>query len=217
MRHILLCLLSVFAASSLFAEGMPFPAPKRAKEEWRENINTALAKKGNVDFDKKPLPDAIKALKELLGVNFVIDPANAPKAETLVTLKQKDIVLSEALKQTLAKGEMAYQVQDGAIFIYHTKKTDMEMLRPEELPVARIMDGREEQLDFQPTNEEAGELLKQLTEPAGMKLAMVDELKKKPITLELKNVRLGHAIRWLYRFAGGKIEVKTDGMTIVKR
>jgi len=215
MRHTVLCLLALFAAQSSFA--MNFPAPKRAKEEWRDNINAALAKKGSVDFDKKPLPEAIKALKDTLGVNVVTDPANEPKATTLVTLKGKEMLYSDALKQTLAKGELDYQIRDGVIFIFHPKKTEMEMLRPEELPVARMLDGREERLDFQPAKEPAGDLLKQLTEPTGIQMKMADELKKVPITLDLKNVGLGHAIRWLYRFAGGKIEVKTDGMTIVKR
>jgi hypothetical protein len=214
MRYAVPALLMLLTVS-LPALDMPFP--KRAKEEWREAINAALAKKADINFDKKPLADCITAIKKLSGVNFVVDPAIAPKPGPEVTLKQKDMLVSEALKQVLAKDGLESRVTDGVIFVYHPKKTDMEMLRPEELPVARMLDGRQEQLDFQPTKEAAGDLLKQLTEPAGITMKMAEELKKVPITLELKNIHLGHALRWLYRFAGGKIEVKTDGMTVVKR
>ncbi len=214
MRYAVPALLMLVTLSS---QAFDMPVPKRAKEEWREAITAALAKKANIDFDKKPLADCITAIKELSGVNFVIDPTIAPKPGPEVTLKQKDMLVSEALKQVLAKDALESQVKDGVIFVYHPKKTDMEMLRPEDLHVARMLDGRQERLDFQPSKEAAGELLKQLTEPSGITMKMADELKKVPITLDLKNIHLGHALRWLYRFAGGMIDVKTDGMTVVKR
>jgi hypothetical protein len=37
------------------------------------------------------------------------------------------------------------------------------------------------------------------------------------VTLKLKAIRLGYAIRWVVRLAGGKIIVDRDGMKVVKR
>lgn len=220
MRY-MLCLF-LFTAAAAFAGENPFPPgfPKRAKEEWREEINAALAKKANFDFDKKPLADVIAAFKAQTKVNFVVDPAAAPKpgaAGPAVTLKLKDSLVSEALKQALKTGELDYVVRDGAVFVHNPKKVDQEMMKSEELTISRMLEGRAERLDFQPTNEPAGELLKQLTEPAEIKMAMEPALQKNPITLDLKNVGLGHAIRWVVRFSGGTIKATTDGMKVIKR
>ena len=80
-----------------------------------------------------------------------------------------------------------------------------------------MLEGRPERLNFQPKGDPAGELLKQLTEPANIKMGMDASLQKVPVTLDLEDIGLGYAIRWLVRFSGGKLEVTRDGMNVVKR
>jgi hypothetical protein len=104
-----------------------------------------------------------------------------------------------------------------AVFVFNTQKLDKAMLLPEDLPIARMLDNREEVLNFEPDKMLAGEALKQLTEQPGIKLAVDAAIAKEPVTLKLKEIRLGYAIRWVVRYAGGKIIVDREGMKAVKR
>jgi large subunit ribosomal protein L6 len=96
-------------------------------------------------------------------------------------------------------------------------KVDKNMLLPEDLPIARMLDGRAEHLALGPENMPAGDLLKELTEGPGIKMAIDPAIAKTPITLKFNDVHVGFAIRWVVRFAGGKIIVDRDGMKATKR
>jgi len=214
--------MRIFSAAALTlavcfsAHAMQFPRPIRPGEEpWRKPFNAALEKKISGDA-KKPLPELIDWFREQSGVTFVVDPAAVAGAPA-ATLAAKDITLGQALKQALTPLGLDYQVRDMAIFVYDPKKLDKAMLLPEDLPIARLLDNREEELNFEPDKMPAGEALKQLTEQPGIKLAVDEAIKKTPVTLKLKGIRLGYAIRWVVRFAGGKIIADRDGMKVVKR
>lgn len=219
MRVLCVAVLSLWTLSSFAGEGgFPFGMPpKRAKEDWREKINAALAAKATVDFKAAPLHDVIGVFKQKSAANFILDPKGVPAEGPNITLKQ-DAPLGDIMKAALKLAGLDFSVRDGVIFVFDPKKIDMEMLKSEDMLVARMLEGRPERLDFQPKNEPAGELLKQLTEPANIKLGMVPELQKVPITLDLKDVSLGHALRWLVRLSGGKFEVTArEGNMVIKR
>jgi hypothetical protein len=210
---------SVFADVAVSAgEGFPFGGPpKRAREEWREKINAALTKPISTDFKAMPANDAIAFFKEKTAVNFVIDPKSTPAKWPAITVKQNNVPAGDAMKAALKTVAMDFSVRDGVVFVFDPKKVDMDMLKSEDMLVAKMLEGRPEMLDFQPQNAPAGEMLKALTEPANIKMSMDAALQKNPITLDLKEVKLGHAIRWLVRLAGGEIVVTRDGMNVVKR
>jgi hypothetical protein len=219
MRVLCVALLSLWSLSSFAGEGgFPFGMPpKQAKQEWREKINAALSAKASVDFKATPLHDVIATFKQKSAANFILDPKSTPAESTKVTHKQ-DGILGDVMKATLKTVGLDFSVRDGVVFVFDPKKVDMEMVKSEDMLVARMLEGRPERLDFQPKGEPAGELLKQLTEPANIKLGMVPELQKVPITLDLKDVSLGHALRWLVRLSGGKFEVTArEGNMVVKR
>lgn len=219
MRHVVLAILCGFAISSFAGEG-PFPfgvPPKRASEPWREKINTALAAKVDVDFKAKPADEAIQFLKEKSGASIVIDPKTVPAKWPTITHKQAGAPLGDAMKAAFKTVSLDFSVRDGVIFVFDPKKVDMDFLKPEDMHIARMFEGRPERLDFQPKGEPAGDLMKQLTEPAGIKMTMDPQFQKVPITLDMKDVSLGHALRWLIRFSGGRVEVTRDGMNVGKR
>jgi hypothetical protein len=206
--------MAAFCASSA-AHAMQFPKPvKPGEEPWRKPFKAALEKKVTGDA-KKPLAEMIDWFREQAGVTFVVD--QAVKDAPALTLAAKDIPLGQALKTTLAGAKLDYEVRDMAIFVFDPAKLDKDMLRPEELPVARLLDNRAEVLNFEPENVPAGEALKELTEKPGIALRVDDAVKDAKITLKLKAIGLGYAIRWAVRFAGGKIVVDRDGMKVVKR
>ncbi|HYG77244.1 MAG TPA: STN domain-containing protein [Planctomycetota bacterium] len=198
------------------AHALQFPQPVRpGQEPWRKPFNAALEKKVSGDV-KKPFDELIDWFREQAGVTFVVDPA-ALASKPVVTLNAKDIALGSALKQVLTPLKLEYEVRDMAIFIYNPAKLDKNMLLPEDLPIAKMLDNRAEMLNFEPEAMPAGEAIKQLTETPGIKMGMDESLKKNPVTLKLKEIGLGYAIRWTVRMAGGKIIVGRDGMQVVKR
>ncbi|MCY3019470.1 MAG: STN domain-containing protein [Planctomycetota bacterium] len=212
----LLSAAAVSLAVCVSAQAMQFPKPVRPGEEpWRKPFNAALEKKISGDA-KKPLAEMLDWFCEQAGVTFVVDPSALERAPT-VTLTAKAIAVGPALKQLLTPLGLEYQVRDMAVFIFDPKKLDKTMLTPEDLPIARLLDNREEVLNFEPDKMPAGDAIKQLTEQPGIKLAVDEALKKTPVTLKLKDIRLGYAIRWVVRYAGGKIIVDRDGMKVVKR
>jgi len=217
MRRVFSTLVvSCLALLCMAAHAMQFPRPVRPGEEpWRKPFNAALEKKVSGDV-KKPFAEVIDWFREQAGVSFVVDPKAAEGAPA-AAVAAKDTPLGQALKQTLAPLGLEYEVRDMAIFVFNPKTLDKAMLLPEDLPVARLLDNREEVLNFEPQGMAAGEALKELTEQPGIKLAVDEAIKKTPITLKLKEVRLGYAIRWAVRFAGGKIIVDREGMKVVKR
>jgi len=198
------------------AHALQFPQPVRpGQEPWRKPFNAALEKKVSGDV-KKPFDELIDWFREQAGVTFVVDPA-ALASKPVVTLNAKDIALGSALKQVLTPLKLEYEVRDMAIFIYNPAKLDKSMLLMEDLPIAKMLDNRAEMLNFEPEAMPAGEAIKQLTETPGIKMGMDESLKKNPVTLKLKEIGLGYAIRWTVRMAGGKIIVGRDGMQVVKR
>lgn len=219
MRYAVLAALSCFALSGLAGEA-PFPLgapPKRASEPWRDKINAALLAKVDVDFKAKPADEAIQFLKEKSASNLIIDPKSIPAKWPAITHKQAGAALGDAMKAAFKTVNLDFSVRDGVIFVFDPKKVDMEFLKPEDMHIARMFEGRPERLDFQPKGDLAGDLLKQLTEPAAIKMTMDPQFQKVPITLDLKDVSLGHALRWLIRFSGGRVEVTRDGMNVGKR
>jgi hypothetical protein len=205
---------AIFCAS---AHALTFPRPVRPGEEpWRAPFKAALEKRVSAEI-KKPWDEIIDWFRDQAGVSIVVDPAGVPNPKPNVTLNAKDMPLGQALKQVLAGLKMDYEVRDMAVFIFNPAKLDKAMLLPEDLPIARMLDNREEELNFEPQEQPAGEALKQLTEQPGIKLAVDPAVQKNPVTLKLKAIRLGYAIRWVVRLAGGKIIVDRDGMKVVKR
>lgn len=218
MRHVVLAVLCAVSVSSFAGEPFPFGAPpKRASEPWREKINAGLAAKVDVDFKAKPASEAIQFLKEKSGGSVVVDPKVDPAKLPAITHKQAGAALGDAMKAAFKTVSLDFSVRDGVIFVFDPKKVDMDFLKPEDMHIARMFEGRPERLDFQPKGEPAGDLLKQLTEPAGIKMTMDAQFQKVPITLDMKDVSLGHALRWLIRFSGGRVEVGRDGMNVGKR
>jgi len=202
---------------SFSAEAGQFPMPVRPGQElWRKPFNAALEKKVSGDV-KKPYDEIIEWFRTQSGVTIVVDPAGEPPTKPLITLNAKDIALGQALKQVLAPLNMEYEVRDMAIFIYNPKKLDKNMLLMEDLPIAKMLDHRAEVLTFEPEAMPTGDAIKQLTETPGIKLTVEEGLKKVPITLKLKEIGLGYALRWTVRFAGGKLIVGRDGLQVVKR
>jgi hypothetical protein len=215
-RLIFQCLTVLFAASA--AQALDFPKPVRpGQEEWRKPYIAALEKKITADFKKKPFDEVIDFIRQESKVNVVVDPAAVPNPKPTVNFTAQNQTLAQTLKQMLQPIEMEFEVRDEAIFIYNPKKVDKNMLLPEDLPIARMLDGRAEHLALGPENMPAGDLLKELTEGPGIKMAIDPAIAKTPITLRFADVHVGFAIRWVVRFAGGKIIVDRDGMKAAKR
>jgi hypothetical protein len=199
------------------AHALQFPQPVRpGQEPWRKPFNAALEKKISGDV-KKPLNEIFDWFREQAGVTIVVDPAGMPATMPIMTVNAKTLALGQVLKQLLTPLKMEYEVRDMAIFIYNPAKLDKSMLLMEDLPIARMFDNRQEVLNFEPEAMPAGEAIKQLTETPGIKMSMDEGLKKNPVTLKLKEIGLGYAIRWTVRMAGGKVIVGRDGMQVVKR
>jgi hypothetical protein len=217
MRTPLSTTIIVACFVSFSAQAMQFPKPvKPGEEPWRKPFKAALEKKVTGEL-KKPLEEVVEWFREQAGVTFVVDPVVQKDAPTL-TVAAKDVPLSQALQTALAAAKLDYEVRDMAIFIFNPAKLNKDMLLPEELPVSRLLDNREEVLNFEPKDMAAGDAIKQLTEQPGIALKVADDaVGKAPITLKLKDIGLGYAIRWVVRFAGGKIAVDRDGMKVVKR
>lgn len=211
-----LILMSVLLCSS--AHALFPPSVKRAEETWRKDLTAAMeAKKISADFAAAPVSDAVSMLATLAGVNTVIDPASLDKKAT-VTAKLKDATLGAAFKQVLTPAAMEYELRDGVIFIFNKTKLNRDMLMPEDLPIARMLDNRQERLSYEMVDTPAGAALKQLTEGPGIALVSIDEgVKKTPVTMKFTDIGLGHAIRWVVRLGGGKLIVDRDGMKVVKR
>jgi hypothetical protein len=196
-----------------------FPKPiKPGEEEWRKPLVAALDQVLTFEFKDMKVTSTIEFFASHTNVSFVIDPAAFPKdTPPTVSLALKDAKIKDSLSQTLAKASLTYEQRDGAIFIFNKATLQKDMLRPEELAVARLMDGREEVISIDWLDHPAGAALKELTEGPGITLAIDEAIKKVLVTVKFQNIGLGNAIRWVYRFAGGKIAVDTNGMKVVKR
>jgi hypothetical protein len=204
-----------FVCATASALDIPKPVPP-GQEPWRKPFNAALEKKITADFKKKPFDEMIEFFREQTKVTIVVDPA-ALTEKPIVNFNAQNIAFGQLLKQALQPLGMEYEVRDQAIFLFHPKKVDKSMLVPEDFLIQRMLNNRAEQLNFDPDAMPAGDALKQLTEPAGIKLAVDPAIAKNPVTLKLSEINLGFAIRWVVRFAGGKIIVDKDGLRAVKR
>jgi hypothetical protein len=203
------------SAHALFPPG----GLKRAEETWRKDLMLALeTKKVSSDFANTSVIEAVTVLGTLGGVNTVIDPAALPdKKIAVANPKMKDVLLGAAFKQVLSPAGLEYEVRDGVVFIFNKAKLNRDMLLPEDLPIAKMLDNRQERLSYEMVDTPAGDALKQLTEGPGISMAMDESLKKKPVTMKFTDIGLGHAIRWVVRMSGGKVIVDRDGMKVVKR
>ena len=198
------------------ASNTPFVPPW--EREWRKQLTDALAKKVKADIDKKPLSEAVDALRGQAGVTIIIDPATqVADKPVLVSLKANDMLLSEALKQLTQQAGLDFDQVFGVILIYNRTKIDKELLRPDDFLIGKMLDGREERLNYELTDSPAGDALKELTEKPNIAMGMEEGLKQKKITIKFADIGLGNAIRWVVRLSGGRIMVDKDSMRVVKR
>ncbi len=198
------------------ASNTPFIPPW--EREWRKQISDALAKKVTTDVDKKPLSEAVESIREQAGVTIIIDPAteggDKPK---LISVKVKDTPLADVLKQMTTQAGLDFDPVFGVIFIYNHTKVDKELFRPDDFLIGKMLDGREERLNYEMKDSLAGDAMKELTETPNIALPMDEQLKQKKLTMKLTGIGLGNAIRWVVRLSGGRIMVDKENMRIIKR
>jgi hypothetical protein len=218
MRTFHLAALVIGCAIVSSAQAM-LPKPvKPGEEEWRKPIVAALDQVINLDFNNMKVTEAIDFFATNAKKTFITDLKAFPKDKPpTVTLKLNNVKMKDALQQTMAKAGLEHELRDGAVFIFNKATLDKEMLRPDDMHAGRLLDGRAEMLSVDFIDTPAGSALEQLTKEPGITLAVEDAIKKVPVSLKLKEIGLGNAIRWVVRFAGAKIVVDVNGMRVTKR
>ena len=104
--------LSAYQSSSMAAR------PKKAKPElWRDQIMKQMQKRISFDFVDTPLPDVVAFLKNLTGINMILDTAAVSGADTPITLKETDMRLDAAMDWILRLVDLKYAIREEAIFI----------------------------------------------------------------------------------------------------
>ena len=188
------------------------------EKEWRKQIADALAKKVTADVDKKPLDEALGALRDQAGVTIIVDPAAIPAGKPLlISIKAANKPLADVLKLVMQQAVLEYGQYYGAIFIYSRAKLETDYLKPEDFLISKMLDGRVERLNYEMKDSPAGDAIKELTETPNITLPMDEKLKQNKVTVKFTDIGLGNALRWVVRLSGGKIVVDKENMRIVKR
>lgn len=112
--------LSLWAGASSARENPPpVVISERAPSKrlaWQKKIEQVLKKKVSFHFVDMPLSEAIERLRNLSGLNFVLDP-QTDAGDTPINLRIQNMTLRLALKWVLKLCDLDYTVRDGAIFI----------------------------------------------------------------------------------------------------
>ncbi len=122
--------------------------PQRARpEEWL-GANRNRAPTVTVDFDKRPLEDALKELSSLTGINILLDLRVSESAKTPVTVTLSNAPLDTAVQLLADMAGLGFVTVDGMLFVtsqehaFHLKeerersKVDTAMPKAEEKAVA---------------------------------------------------------------------------------
>jgi len=129
------------AAPALRVQVKPRKPQAAVQDPANVKIATALkAKKVSFDFVDTPVRDAVAFMRQLLGVNVVLDPA--VDGNRVMTLKVKDMAAGKALgwMAKVAGGEM--KIQDGAVYIAASRKKQVGGGRVGYRPVGRYQQYR---------------------------------------------------------------------------
>jgi type II secretory pathway component GspD/PulD (secretin) len=129
------------AAPALQVQVKPRKLVAAVQDPADAKIAAALkAKKVSFDFVDTPVRDAVAFMRQLLGVNVVLDPA--VDGNRTLTLKVKDMAAGKALGWMAAVAGAEMKIQDGAVYIAATKKKQVGGGRVGYQPVARYQQYR---------------------------------------------------------------------------
>lgn len=126
MRRTVLALLLISALPSLAGE-----APE-AESEIQKFMRSKLERKISVEFDDKPVHEAIGFIISVTGLNVIGDPGSEPSVKS-ISLKAKDLTLADVLKQILDQAGLEYQIGNTAMYIVKKgspKREDVAPFKP---------------------------------------------------------------------------------------
>jgi len=90
---------------------------------WMQETREKLREKVSLDFADTPLTDVIAFLHDVSGINMVLDPEAAGEERSHITLKVKDMSLTNALDVIVRRfAELDWAIRDDHIFISEEKK-----------------------------------------------------------------------------------------------
>jgi type II secretory pathway component GspD/PulD (secretin) len=92
------------------------PLQEQPMESWESELRAKLAQPIAIEFQETPLPEAVKQLAAISGINIVIDPKCSDKAAA-VTIPRTQMPLGSLLRWVARFGGMDYCLRDGAILI----------------------------------------------------------------------------------------------------
>ena len=194
------------SAALVLAAGL-LVAPARAGEpEWRREVEKQLDRRVTFELVDTPLGEALEFFSTLMKVGMRLDPREAKRAGTPVSLKVSDMELRVSLGWILELGGLDYVLRDGGIFISTPERLDKRLAvhAPEPGWASAVRRGLERKLTFdfkQTPLSEALERIRTLTrvnfviDPG----ARVGELK---VELGVEDVPAGECLEIMVRRAG---------------
>ncbi len=124
MKPMMLAALLVMTATAAGQE-----APRKA--EIRGKLD---AMKVSLDFKSTPIEDAVGYLRDVSGIDFLIDPdvrTRFSEEQLSITFQVRDLTLRSALKLMLGSRELTATYREGVLVIQHKEKasaaTTMDM------------------------------------------------------------------------------------------
>jgi len=176
----------------------------------RESLEKLKSIRITMDFANAPLPAVLDYLRELSGLNFVIDSRAIPEpASERISFKATDIVLHECLKLLLNRRGYVHVVENGAVTIT-SKRALSHVLRVEvydveellsDLPALPGVDMSRGTLDL-PDGRDA---LRRLPAPSPRDpelIAIERKLRTIRMDVDRSDANLHQGLRWLGDYAG---------------
>ncbi|MHC4251311.1 MAG: STN domain-containing protein [Planctomycetota bacterium] len=208
----------VFAAALLVVSSGARAATPGGAGDATADIERRLDRKVTFEFVGTPITEALHFLQTLVEATVVLDPQTPQKKwDSAVTLKVTDVPLRDALDQILAPAGLAFSIRDEALYVHEKGAREPKDEKPELSKALKARLARKVSFEFVETPFSfAIDFLQQLS---GVTIEVPDAVAEKkgatPITLKVKNMRVGLAIEWMLKLADLGYEQRGDGLVCV--
>ncbi|MHC5056809.1 MAG: STN domain-containing protein [Planctomycetota bacterium] len=207
------------AALLVVSSGARAATPGGAGDDATAEIERRLDRKVTFEFVGTPITEALQFLQALVEATVVLDPQTPRKKwDSAVTLKVTDVPLRDALDQILAPAGLAFSIRDEALYVHEEGAREPKDEKPELSKALEARLARKVSFEFVETPFSfAIDFLQQLS---GVTIEVPDAVAEKkgatPITLKVKNMRVGLAIEWMLKLADLGYEQRGDGLVCVR-
>jgi hypothetical protein len=203
-----------------------------AKEPaWRRKMNDRLSRTVYCVFKQVSAADIVTLIKGQTELDFISDTAGRDGMRKQIALDLKYVSFADALEHILEPCDLAHAVIDEAVFV-STPERIAEVARLEaarlerkaartgaaewwEPGLTQTLDGR---VTLKIEDEHFGKALSVLARATGLTITIDPNHEEaffaERVTLNVKKMRAGVALRWLCRIAGAEYRLTEDGVLV---